>query len=121
MDTPPGQPERRNWGILLRHFWGRVALTGDAQGIAQIVRTRWFKAVHLKSATGQRPRTLTAARKTVRAVTANEQVIRRMLRSRGLSNPISLLEGALGFLEVRCVKTRYEQRMIARQCGEASG
>ncbi len=64
---PPGQPERRNWGILLRHFWGRVALTGDAQGIAQIVRTRWFKAVHLKSATGQRPRTLTAARNTVRA------------------------------------------------------
>lgn len=98
-----------------------MALTGDAQGIAQIVRTRWFKAVHLKSATGQRARTLTAARKTVRAVTANEQVIRRMLRSRGLSNPISLLEGALGFLEVRCVKTRYEQRMIARQCGEASG
>ncbi|TIN31894.1 MAG: hypothetical protein E5Y31_00095 [Mesorhizobium sp.] len=33
----------------------------DAQGIAQIVRTGWFKAVHLKSAAGQRLRTLTAA------------------------------------------------------------
>jgi transposase len=53
----------------------------DAQGLAQIVRTGWFKAVHLKSAAGQRLRTLTAARKAaVRAVTANEQVIRGLLR-----------------------------------------
>lgn len=45
----------------------------DAQGIAQIVRTSWFKAVHLKSAAGQRLRTLTAARKAaVTAVNANE-------------------------------------------------
>jgi transposase len=57
----------------------------DAQGLAQIVRTGWFKAVHLKSATGQRLRTLTAARKAaVRAVTANEQVIRGLLRPLGL-------------------------------------
>lgn len=57
----------------------------DAQGIAQIVRTGWFKAVHLKSATGQRLRTLTAARKAaVRAVTGNEQVIRGLLRPLGL-------------------------------------
>ncbi|RUV40484.1 hypothetical protein EOD29_27635 [Mesorhizobium sp. M1A.T.Ca.IN.004.03.1.1] len=57
----------------------------DAQGIAQIVRTGWFKAVHLKSAAGQRLRTLTAARKAaVRAVTANEQVIRGLLRPLGL-------------------------------------
>ena len=35
----------------------------DAHGIAQIVRTGWFKTVHLKSAAGQRLRTLTAARK----------------------------------------------------------
>lgn len=56
----------------------------DAQGIAQIVRTGWFKAVHLKSAAGQRLRTLTAARKAaVRAVTANEQVIRGLLRPPG--------------------------------------
>ncbi|WP_291826084.1 IS110 family transposase [Bosea sp. (in: a-proteobacteria)] len=57
----------------------------DAQGIAQIVRTGWFKAVHLKSAAGQRLRTLTAARKAaVRAVTGNEQVIRGLLRPLGL-------------------------------------
>src|SRR4051794_31338423 len=31
----------------------------DAQGLAQIVRTGWFKAVHLKSAAGQKLRTLT--------------------------------------------------------------
>lgn len=48
----------------------------DAQTIAQIVRTGWFKAVHLKSAAGQRLRTLTVARKAaVRALTVNEQVI----------------------------------------------
>jgi transposase len=57
----------------------------DAQGLAQIVRTGWFKAVHLKSAAGQRLRTLTAARKAaVRAVTANEQVVRGLLRPLGL-------------------------------------
>jgi transposase len=57
----------------------------DAQGIAQIVRTGWFKAVHLKSAAGQRLRTLTAARKAaVRAVTSNEQAIRGLLRPPGL-------------------------------------
>ncbi|WP_287207855.1 IS110 family transposase [Mesorhizobium sp.] len=57
----------------------------DAQGIAQIVSTGWFKAVHLKSAAGQRLRTLTAARKAaVRTVTANEQVIRGLLRPLGL-------------------------------------
>ncbi|MGO4642521.1 IS110 family transposase [Mesorhizobium sp. 2RAF45] len=52
----------------------------DAQGIA-----RWFRAVHLKSAAGQRLRTLTAARKAaVRALTGNEQVIRGLLRPLGL-------------------------------------
>ncbi len=57
----------------------------DAQGIAQIVRTGWFKAVHLKSGAGQRLRTLTAARKSaVRALTGNEQVIRGLLRPLGL-------------------------------------
>ncbi len=56
----------------------------DAQGIAQIARTGWFKAVHLKSVAGQRLRTLTAARKAaVRAVIANEQIIRGLLRSLG--------------------------------------
>lgn len=57
----------------------------DAQGIAQIVRTGWFKAVHLKSVAVQRLRTLTAARKAaVRALTGNEQVIRGLLRPSGL-------------------------------------
>ena len=57
----------------------------DAQGIAQIVRTGWFKPVHLKSAAGQRLRTLTAARKAaVRALTGNEQIIRGLLRPLGL-------------------------------------
>ncbi len=57
----------------------------DAHGIAQIVRTGWFKTVHLKSAAGQRLRTLTAARKAaVRALTGNEQVIRGLLRPLGL-------------------------------------
>jgi transposase len=57
----------------------------DAQGIAQIVRTGWFKTVHLKSAAGQRLRTPTAARKAaVRALTGNEQVIRGLLRPLGL-------------------------------------
>lgn len=57
----------------------------DARGIAQIVRSGWFKAVHLKSAKGQRLRTLAAARKVmVRAVTANEQAIRGLLRPFGL-------------------------------------
>src|SRR3954467_3640097 len=46
---------------------------------------RAVKAVHLKSAVGQRLRTLTAARKAaVRAITANEQVIRGLLRPLGL-------------------------------------
>ena len=57
----------------------------DAQGLAQIVRTGWFKSVHLKSAASQRLRTLTAARKAaVRSLTANEQVIRGLLRPLGL-------------------------------------
>ena len=53
----------------------------DARGLAQIVRSGWFKAVHLKSAGSPRLRTLAAARKVmVRAVTANEQAIRGLLR-----------------------------------------
>ena len=59
-----------------RHFKAAPSATmmkadrNDAQRIAQIVRTGWFKAVHLKSAVGERLRTLTAARKSaVRALT----------------------------------------------------
>jgi transposase len=57
----------------------------DARGLAQIVRSGWFKAVHLKSAGSQRLRTLAAARKVmVRTVTANEQAVRGLLRPFGL-------------------------------------
>jgi transposase len=37
----------------------------DARGIAQILRTGWFKAVHVKSARSQERRTLLTARKTM--------------------------------------------------------
>lgn len=57
----------------------------DARGIAQIVRSGWFKVVHLKSASSQRLRTLAAARKVmVRSVTAAEQALRGLLRPFGL-------------------------------------
>ncbi len=35
----------------------------DAQGIAQITRTGWFKPVHIKTLDSQRSRTLVTARK----------------------------------------------------------
>lgn len=37
----------------------------DARGIAQVVRTGWFKPVHVKSIGSQRARTLAAARKHI--------------------------------------------------------
>jgi len=49
----------------------------DARGIAQVVRTGWFKQVHVKSVCSQQARTLAAARKhVVRSLAAAEQVIR---------------------------------------------
>ena len=57
----------------------------DARGLAQIVRTGWFRPVHIKSAASQRHRTLVTARKfLVRSMTATEQVIRGLLRPFGL-------------------------------------
>jgi len=57
----------------------------DARGIAQLVRTGWFKPVHVKSIGSQRARTLAAARKhVIRSVAATEQVIRGLLRPLGL-------------------------------------
>lgn len=57
----------------------------DARGLAQIVRTGWFKAVHLKSPASQRHRTLVTARKfLVRSMTATEQAIRGLLRPFGM-------------------------------------
>lgn len=57
----------------------------DARGIAQVTRTGWFKAVHIKSLDSQRSRTLVTARKfVVRAVASSEQAIRGLLRPFGL-------------------------------------
>lgn len=57
----------------------------DALGIAQVVRTGWFKPVHVKSISSQRARTLAAARKhIIRSIAAAEQVIRGLLRPLGL-------------------------------------
>ncbi|MGY3079449.1 transposase [Bradyrhizobium sp. LM6.10] len=56
-----------------------------ARGIAQMVRTGWFKPVHVKSIGSQRAQTLAAARKhIVRSSAAAEQVIRGLLRPLGL-------------------------------------
>ena len=57
----------------------------DAHGITRVVRTGWFKAVHVKSIDSAHARTLIAARKhLVRSVAATEQVIRGLLRPFGL-------------------------------------
>ncbi|HYI84954.1 MAG TPA: transposase [Acetobacteraceae bacterium] len=57
----------------------------DACGIAQIARTGWFRAVHVKSAASQEMRTLLAARRhLVRQVADGEQLIRGLLRPLGL-------------------------------------
>lgn len=57
----------------------------DARGIAQVVRTGWFKAVHVKSIDSQHARTLVTARKhLVRSVAGAEQAIRGLLRPFGL-------------------------------------
>lgn len=62
----------------------------DARGIAQVVRTGWFKPVHVKSIGSQRARTLAAARKhIIHSIAAAEQVIRGLLRPLGLKVGIS--------------------------------
>ena len=61
------------------------SVRNDARGIAQVTRTGWFKAVHIKSLDSQRARTLVTARKfVVRAVASSEQAIRGLLRPFGL-------------------------------------
>ena len=57
----------------------------DARGLAQIARTGWYKAVHLKSPSSQRQRTLATARKfMVRSTAATERTIRGLLRPFGI-------------------------------------
>lgn len=49
----------------------------DARGIAQVVRTGWFRPVHVKSIGSQRARTLAAARKRITgSIAAAMQFIR---------------------------------------------
>jgi transposase len=57
----------------------------DARGIAQVLRTGWFKAVHVKTAWSQERRTLLIARKTMleRAFDV-ENTIRGLLKGHGL-------------------------------------
>jgi transposase len=57
----------------------------DARGIAQILRTGWFKAVHVKSARSQERRTLLTARKTMLEQAFDvENTIRGVLKVYGL-------------------------------------
>jgi len=57
----------------------------DARGIAQLMRTGWFKAVHVKSAEATRLRTLLGCRKlVVRKLVDTENEIRGTLRGFGL-------------------------------------
>jgi len=57
----------------------------DARGIANMMRTGWFRAVHVKTAIAQELRFLLTARQTlVRKVIDIELAIRGMLRSFGL-------------------------------------
>ncbi|UWL61669.1 IS110 family transposase [Brucella pseudintermedia] len=57
----------------------------DARGIANIMRTGWFRAVHVKTQTAQELRFLLVARQTlVRKLMDIELAIRGMLRSFGL-------------------------------------
>jgi len=79
--------------ILIETHHTHVALStmrnktdrNDARGIAQLMRTGWFKSVHVKSAEAQRLRTLLGCRKmVVRKLVDTENEIRGTLRGFGL-------------------------------------
>jgi transposase len=79
----------------------------DARGIAQIARTGWFRAVHVKSAGSQEMRTLLAARRhLVRQVADGEQLIRGLLR------PLGLKEGPV---TRRCFASRVRELVDGQQ------
>jgi transposase len=57
----------------------------DARGIAQVIRTGWFKAVHVKTGCSQERRTLLMARKTMLEHAFDvENTIRGLLKGHGL-------------------------------------
>ncbi len=57
----------------------------DARGIAQVLRTGWFKAVHVKTTWSQERRTLLMARKTMLEQAFDiENTIRGLLKGHGL-------------------------------------
>ncbi|MER8511278.1 hypothetical protein NKH91_31875 [Mesorhizobium sp. M0894] len=89
MDTLPQQPERRNWGILLRHFWGkferhwqqasRAAFADRVReliGADNIVMALVEPLLAIVAATMLRVRVLT---KQVLDMARKEQVCRRLM------------------------------------------
>ena len=57
----------------------------DARGIAQVLRTGWFKAVHVETAWSQERRTLLTARKRMLEQAFDvENTIRGLLKGQGL-------------------------------------
>lgn len=57
----------------------------DARGLAQVVRTGWYRAVHVKSEASRETRTLLVARRTVlNKLRDMENAIRAVLRESGL-------------------------------------
>jgi transposase len=85
--------QREFEAILIEAHHTHVALStmrnktdrNDARGIAQLMRTGWFKAVHVKSAESHRLRALLGCRKmVVRKLVDTENEIRGTLRGFGL-------------------------------------
>jgi transposase len=95
--------------IETRHLKGAIGATAanktdrnDARAIVQVVRSGWFKAVHVKSTESQELRTLLPAREfLVKKVRDHENEIRGLLRSFGLK--VGRI-GAAGF-EARCASS----------------
>jgi len=72
----------------------------DARAIAQIMRTGWFRAVHVKTPACRSWRSLSVSRRTVlNEMRTIENVVRAILRETGLKCPSSeyLRQKAAGF------------------------
>ena len=108
--------------IETRHLKGAIGAMAanktdrnDARAIAQVVRSGWFKAVHVKSTESQELRTLLSAREfLVNKVRDHENEIRGLLRPFGLK--VGRV-GAAGF-EVR-VRELVAERPVLVLCMEA--
>jgi transposase len=82
----------------------------DACGIAQIIRTGWYRAVHVKTPASQELRMLLSGRKfLVRQLVAIKNEIRGILRGFGLKVGKA---GDVGF-EARVRKARESVRLLA--------